>query len=375
MELRAGGAAAAADKAARPGFGLLLRRGFGAHGLLLGLALACLLAFRFMALAAPVLLAPDRVGLALGLVTGALPTLLLGLAVYIAIDLAAVVRPKRPIPALLRRMKSILGDPVHLAAGLPVLLALALFLYVFTLVKAIVGVLTPFTWDVTLDRWDTALHFGFRPWQLLQPVLGWWPVTVLLNLNYNAWFVVLNVFWAYFAFVARPGVLRTRFFLSFIGIWAVGGGMLAMGLASAGPCYFSRLGLSPDPYAPLMAYLRDAATHAPVWALATQDMLWSLRQQGSGLGGISAMPSIHAATALLFVLSCPWNSAAVKRLLVAHVVLVFLGSILLGWHYAVDSYAAWGLAFIIWRAMGPVSRWWHETRATQDFHSALTAGL
>ena len=158
-------------------------------------------------------------------------------------------------------------------------------------------------------HWDRALHFGYRPWELLQPVLGYWPITFLINLNYNMWFVVMNVFWAYYAFIANPSAERTRFFLSFVLIWMLGGGVLAVFFSSAGPCYFTELGISPDPYAPLMAYLNEANEHAPIWALMTQNMLWDLHAEGSAFGGVSAMPSMHNATALLFVLASAGQAA------------------------------------------------------------------
>ena len=181
----------------------------------------------------------------------------------------------------------------------------------------------------------------------------------------------MSVFWAYFAFIAKPGPERTRFFLSYMLIWMVGGGLMAVFFSSAGPCYFTRLGLSPDPYAPLMAYLDAANTHAPIWALSTQDMLWSLKLDGSGFGGVSAMPSMHNATALLFVLMCPFPSKLVRWILSVHMSFIFLGSILLGWHYAVDGYAAIALSLGLWWAMGPVSRWWHQTEASRRFDAAL----
>ncbi len=348
----------------------LFRQGLAAHGLLIGLVLCYAAALLAAGLAFPALLAEAPKVLA-GILTVSVPAMLFGLAVFLFLHMAAVERPRRPLKALVFALRSLLASRTTLAAALPVVLALILFMTVFTLFKAAVGVVTPYGWDGALDRADVALHFGYRPWAVLQPLLGWPPVTFLINLNYNLWFVVMNVFWAYFAFLARPGAARTRFFLACLSLWMIAGTALALGFASAGPCYVSRLGIAPDPYAPLMEYLRAAHAHLPVWALGTQDMLWALKVQGSGFGGISAFPSMHNATALLFVLACPWSSARVRWLLVAHAALIFLGSIHLGWHYAVDAYAAWALALALWAAMGPVSRWWESTAAASRFRSAL----
>jgi hypothetical protein len=374
MELQAG--TVGLDRAAGPraGFWPLLRAGLSAHGLLLWLAAAYFLAYQFLGLAVPEAHAADAVEILFGILFFSVPAVLFGLATFLFIRMAAVEKPESPLRALYRNLRDVLGDRERMAAGLPAALALVVFMYVFTMIKAAITVLVPFSWDITFDRLDTLLHFGYRPWELLQPVFGFWPVTFLVNLNYNMWFVVMNVFWAYYAFIARPSAERTRFFLSYMLIWMVGGGLMAVAFSSAGPCYFTRLGISPDPYAPLMTYLAEANTHLPIWALGTQDMLWDLKQQGSGFGGVSAMPSMHNATALLFVLMCPWRSRLIRSLLIGHCALILLGSVHLGWHYAVDGYVAFALALGLWAAMGPVARWWENTAAPRAFRNALGQG-
>ena len=86
------------------------------------------------------------------------------------------------------------------------------------------------------------------------------------------------------------------------------------------------------------------------------------------------MPSMHNASALLYALAGYQVSRFAGRLLSVHAILIFIGSIHLGWHYAVDSYLAWALTLVIWFAMAPVSRWWHSTRPQGDFDRALAAG-
>ena len=282
MELQAGTAGLPARSAASERFWPLLRLSFAANGFLLGVAFAYLGVFSLLDLAVPGMGSKPGGEIMLGIVCFSLPAVLFGLLSYKFIEMALHEKPKHPLAALWRNFKSIVTDPERMASGIPIFAALVIFMYVFTMVKAYVSVLAPFSWDGTFDRWDVALHFGTRPWELLQPVLGYWPVTFLINVNYNMWFVAMNVFLAYYAFIARPGAQRTRFFLSYMLIWIIGGGVLAVLFSSAGPCYFTRLGIFPDPYAPLMAYLAEANTHAPVWALTTQDMLWDLKTEGSG---------------------------------------------------------------------------------------------
>lgn len=369
MELQA-----APTSAAQGRFWPLLRLSFGAHSLLLGLTLAYLAAFLLIDASTPLAGARDGLEVMLSIMLVSAPAVFFALLIYKFIEMAVYENPDRPLKTLWRNFRAVLADRERMAAGLPVFIVLVIFMYVFTMVKSHVPVLAPYAWDVTFDQWDRVLHFGYRPWELLQPVFGFWPVTFLVNLNYNMWFVVMNVFWAYYAFIAKPGEERTRFFISYMMIWIVGGGVLAVVFSSAGPCYYTRIGLSPDPYVPLMDYLRSANEVLPIWALSAQDMLWQLQSEGSAFGGISAMPSMHNATALLFVLTSGDRPLWVRRGLIVHAALIFLGSVHLGWHYAVDGYLAFALAYAVWRAMEPVARWWEQSSAAQNYKTAMRVG-
>ncbi len=362
-----------AAETAGGGFGRLLRLSFNAHGLLLSLVLAHVAGFVALHYAVPGMGTKPGGEILFGILFFSMPAILLGLTGYLFVEMAVNDKPDHPIPALWRRLKAVLSDRQRMANGLPAVLALVIFMYVFTMLKAYVPVINPFSWDLTFDAWDRALHFGYRPWELLQPVLGYWPITFLINLNYNMWFVVMNVFWAYYAFIAAPGAGRTRFMISYVLIWMLGGGVLAVLFSSAGPCYFTQLGNSPDPYAPLMAYLNQANDHAPIWALMTQNMLWDLHAEGSAFGGVSAMPSMHNATALLFVLASGGRPRWVRAILAAHCGLIFIGSVHLAWHYAIDGYIAMALAAGVWWIAGPVARWWETARAVSDYRAAIAA--
>ena len=80
---------------------------------------------------------------------------------------------------------------------------------------------------------------------------------------------------------------------------------------------------------------------------------------------------MHNGSALLFALAGYKVSRTMGRILAVHAVFIFLGSVHLAWHYAVDSYVAWAVSLAIWVAMGPVARWWHSTAAQQDFEHSL----
>ncbi len=110
------------------------------------------------------------------------------------------VRPKRPTIWLYKDMAAHFSDPRRLALGMPMVLLLNLFMDIFTDIKKNIPNLIPFSWDPTFMEWDRFLHFGKHPWEWLQPVLGYWPITFLVNFSYNFWFLTMWMLWMYFAF-------------------------------------------------------------------------------------------------------------------------------------------------------------------------------
>jgi hypothetical protein len=248
--------------------------------------------------------------------------------------------------------------------GLAAYFAFTAFMFVFLIVKVNISIFNPFSWDLSFSELDRALHFGVLPWELLQPIFGNDFGTLILSLNYNLWFVVMLTLIIHYAFFEKIGVRRTRFFLSFMVTWAVGGGAFAILFSSAGPCYFEELNGPQNPYAPLMAGLRDTGSRMPIWSLNLQDMLWRAYENGAGFAGISAMPSMHNATTLLFVLATWHGNKIWRNFIVVHALLVFFGSIHLGWHYAVDAYAAWLITGLVWWSMKPVATYWESREKT-----------
>ena len=131
----------------------------------------------------------------------------------------------------------------------------------------------------------------------------------MLNIAYNFWFIVL-IATIFTACITRKDTrLRHQFLMSFMLAWILGGFFLAMGLSSAGPCYYERLGFGSD-FHPLMQALAAADRVYPIWALRTQNLLWSgYIGETSGSIGISAFPSLHVAMAVLFALYATRRSA------------------------------------------------------------------
>ncbi len=105
----------------------------------------------------------------------------------------------------------------------------------------------------------------------------------------------------------------------------------------------------------------------PLWALDVQAMLWQGHLGNAVPLGISAMPSMHNASVLLLVLAAGSFGRPIRFTLAVHALLVFLGSIHLGWHYAVDAYVAWLLTILVWYGTGPLARWWDDRAESRTF--------
>lgn len=252
--------------------------------------------------------------------------------------------------AIAADLKNALFTREKILNAVPLFIAFLLFMSAFTSVKAMIPKIQPYTWDQVFAEWDRFLHFGVDPWLILQPLFGYPIITTAINIVYNLWFVVMFgvLYWQLFD-LRRPD-LRLRFFWAFFLTWIVNGSVLATVFSSAGPCFYDRIVSGANPYAEQMTYLKDIGADYPVWAVKTQDMLWrGYESHETGMGsGISAMPSVHVAMAMLFLLLSFQYGRGAKIFFWAFLGFIFVGSIHLGWHYAIDGYVGAIVTIAIW---------------------------
>lgn len=264
-------------------------------------------------------------------------------------------RPAHLTRRLIEDVRSRLFTPAQIRAAIPVILVFMFFMSAFTSMKGMIPLLRPYEFDEVFNHMDRILHGGIDPWRWLYPIFGKPVATSAVNIVYNMWYVVMFgvLYWQLFD-LRRPA-LRLRFFWAFFLCFIVNGSILAVLLSSAGPCYYHYLVDGYDPFAQQMEFLRNlAAQDYPVWAVATQDMLWNAYQANkSGFGsGISAMPSVHVSIACLFMFLA-WEYGPRQRLFFTlFAILIMIGSVLLLWHYAIDGYLAGAVTYIIWIAVG-----------------------
>lgn len=244
--------------------------------------------------------------------------------------------------------------------GVIVLLLFPIFAWNFAFLKALLPLLHKFDWDPMLAAWDRAVHFGRQPWEWLQPLLGFPRVSSLLSDLYGAWFAVFYCVMVWQAFSRRDPVLRMQYLLTVMAVWIVLGNIAATLLASAGPVYYGRITGLPDPFAPLMAYLNAASLQWHDSAMKIQEVLWSLYlvngRNGEINGSISSMPSLHVANACCWYLVARGTSVKLGRVFLVLLLIILIGSVHLGWHYAIDGYAGILGTLIIWWACGSLLR-------------------
>ncbi|WP_119300655.1 phosphatase PAP2 family protein [Dongia deserti] len=280
-----------------------------------------------------------------------MPVMIVLLIVGRGFQIVMFERPHRPLTQLVRELRTTLATPQRMAHALPLLLGMLVFGGTFTVIKTSIPLLTSYNWDVTFEQWDLWLHGGLAPWQIIHPLVGLPFVTKAIDEIYGSWFMVLSFIWVWQAFNQRDNRLRLQFFLTLMLGWIILGNIAATFLASAGPVYYGRISGLSDPFLPLTAYLNDANETYPIIALLAQQYLWDnflMREFALG-AGISAMPSMHVAIATLFALVCWRTKRWVGVLMTVYAMLIMIGSVHLGWHYAIDGYVG---------ALGMIAIWW-----------------
>lgn len=257
------------------------------------------------------------------------------------------VRPRQPTAWFANDLREILFDRDRILSGMIAFLAMCLFAGSFTVGKDLIPLIHPFSWDPLFAGIDRALHGGVDPWRLLFTFTGSPLVTTAINAAYHLWLML-----AYFLiFVACFNVSRhdkhRTYLVADVLCWVIGGNILATVFSSVGPVYYDAFGYGPD-FVPLTETLYRFNEISPVWALDLQEMLLNGYQNGGPMKGISAMPSMHVASTVTMTLYAFSVSRRLGWMMVAFASLILMGSVQLGWHYAIDGYVSILLSLGCW---------------------------
>lgn len=194
---------------------------------------------------------------------------------------------------------------------------------------------------IDLDRWI----FGTDPWRITHAMLGW--ATPAMLWIYDGWHFI-HIGLAIWIALSFSDLRKIRFALCFQLAWLLMGGALATYASSVGPVMVGDF--YPDQsFAPLIETLRETAPRV----LAVKNVLISTMDDPLIISGISAMPSMHVAIAVLFAL---WLQSYDNKWLMitgwSYAALIYISSIHLGWHYATDGPVSAIFIVSIWWAIG-----------------------
>ena len=227
-----------------------------------------------------------------------------------------------------------------------------------TTIKKHIPDFKPFYADGALIRLDAI--FGVDPWRITHWFFGS-ASTRLIDSLYALWHVE-QIGLSIWLVLAPNRRFQVQAALSFQLAWLLMGGILAIALASVGPCFVDEF-YGSDYYAPLMARLPEDLP-------SRQAMDYLLASQGvESIGaGISAMPSIHVAIAVLAGLCVRDRFPRWQWLVWGYAAIIYIGSIHLGWHYASDGIVG-GLGMVaIWKASG-----WYVALLSRPVRAPATA--
>lgn len=282
-------------------------------------------------------------------------------------------------------LRSIIADPSHptawlrtclnpqriarFLAGFGLLLALVPFMATFTAMKSFIG-LDGFTADTPLADFDRWLHLGVDPVTYLHSVINYADVWRIFAFFYGpGWMLWVNGFVFWMAVAAPRPEVRQRFFIGYVFAWTVLGNFVAWLAISAGPAYFAEVTGDGSRFASALATVGANVLPNGSGIRDVQLYLWELyttRTAGFGMG-ISAFPSLHVAMVVL----CALAAFEIDRFLaIAGAIIVIaieMGSVLFGWHYAIDGYFSIIVMAVFWWAVR------HSPIASLDAQSMETA--
>lgn len=258
----------------------------------------------------------------------------------------------RPTATLLRTIRS---RKRWLLRGTFFFVVVVAFARCFSSFKVAIPVLNPFWADPFIAELDHRT-FGADAWVLTHSVFGYFG-TLVIDRIYILWFVVVAATSGWICF-ARDPRLQIRGLMCYVLSWSILGGATALGLSSVGPCFYEQF-YGSQRFAPLMDKLAAVSAQHEIMAFRTMNFLIGSLDKDYIGGGISAMPSLHVAMALLSFL-CIYsytNSKLLKVLSGLFGVAIFIGSVHLGWHYAWDGIISIIGVSIFWWGTGRLIAW------------------
>ncbi|PMM18497.1 hypothetical protein BCT04_05000 [Vibrio breoganii] len=230
---------------------------------------------------------------------------------------------------------------------------------IYTSFKGIIPKINEFSYDLPLAHIDRFIHFGIDPWEITHFIFSTPEWSMLISLFYTIWLFAFWWFVCAIIFSSKGFEIKLMIISGFNFTWIINGSILALIFSSAGPCFLEYVVSSTesDFFDGLMGILQEQRLYFEskgywfgVPATLMQDILWAayLEDRTEIGAGISAFPSMHVSICMYMWLVTKEYFKVFSNGLLIFLIIIFLGSVHLGWHYAIDGYVSIITTLIIW---------------------------
>ena len=246
-----------------------------------------------------------------------------------ALGLRLAVRPGVPAP----NWRTVVPTTIMIGVGASLFLPL----------KYAIPRLVPFWLDAPLAHAERRL-FGVDPWLILDHFLGW--LAVPMDWLYGLWLPTQALI-LFLVVLQRGSAAKSRVLISYVLTWFLLGIVGATFFSSAGPIFYDRLFGGTE-----FAVLGETLQKRGVWVpLGESDRMWASLAGGRPtiVAGISAVPSIHVAISFWLFLAARLMAPRAAPYALAYAVLIWIGSVQLGWHYVTDGLAGLLGMLAVWK--------------------------
>ena len=217
--------------------------------------------------------------------------------------------------------------------------------YTYFWVKVCVPLLRADLYDPALWNLDRTLHFGFSPVVFATALFEHSALTSWIDKWYGLWSATVLVTFAFFT-ASTDSLLRRRFMLSCVFLWGLGC-WLYVAVPALGPIYYV-----PELWTEISARMPGASgMHGVLWVNYQKILAGrtGVLREFNPIYAIAAMPSLHVGAHALFAFWSWRHARPLALVFILATFLTFVGSLVTGWHYAVDGYVGILLAFVSYR--------------------------
>ncbi len=235
------------------------------------------------------------------------------------------------------------------------LFALTVTVSCFTVYKGTVVGAGGYGFDAMFIAWDRTIFAGNDPWVLTHAMLPSVYATKVIDILYHPTFLPMVVGFIVCIAAKAKTPLRYTYMVAYLASFVIIGMITASALHSAGPIYEGTLFGDGQTFDELAKRLAAQNTEAgPFSAVFAQGYLLQLNEQGTtGIGGgISAMPSMHIVLAFLWVFAAYHLNRVLGIVVTFYAIVIWFGSVHLGWHYFVDGLVGLIMLSVIWYVAG-----------------------